>query len=69
MINNFPKSMYWNMWWLKQYGTRRANIYLSHGVGVICQLMNINRSGKLKFLVYVDSADFIMKEKAKEMAG
>jgi hypothetical protein len=68
MKNNFSKKMYWNMWWLKQYGTRRGNIYPAHGVGAICQLMNINRGDKLKFLVCVDSDDFMMKEKAKELS-
>lgn len=68
MRNNFSKSMYWNMWWLKQYGTRRGNIYPAHGVGAICQQMNINRGDKLKFLVCVDSDDFMMKEKAKELS-
>ena len=68
MKNNFSKKMYWNMWWLKQYGTRRGNIYPAHGVGAICQLMNINRGDKLKFLVCVDSDDFMMKGKAKELS-
>jgi len=61
MKNNFSKNMYWNMWWLKQYGTRRGNIYPAHGVGAVCQLMNINRGDKLNFLVCVDSEDFMMQ--------
>jgi hypothetical protein len=69
MRNNFSKNMYWDMWWLKQYGSRRGNIYPAHGVGAICQLMNINRGDKLQFLVCVDSDDFMMKEKAKELSA
>ena len=51
MSNNFSKNMYWNMWWLRQYGSRRGNIYPAHGVGTVCQLMNVNRGDKLNFLV------------------
>ena len=69
MKNNFSKNMYWNMWWLKQYGTRRGNIYPAHGVGAVCQLMNINRGDKLNFLVCVDSEDFMMQETAKNLAS
>lgn len=69
MKNNFNKDMYWDMWWLKQYGTRRGNIYPAHGVGTICQLMNVNRGDKLDFLVCVDSGDFMMLQKARELAA
>jgi hypothetical protein len=68
MANNFSKNMYWNMWWLRQYGTRRGNIYPAHGVGSICQLMNTDRGDRLKFLVCVDSEDYMMKAKAIELA-
>lgn len=67
--NNFSKNMYWNMWWLRQYGSRKGNIYPVHGVGSICQLMNINRGDKLKFLVCVDSDDFMMGEMARKLAS
>ena len=69
MSNNFSKNMYWDMWWLKQYGTRRGNIYPAHGVGAVCQAMNVNRGDKLDFLVCVDSGDFMMQQKARELAA
>lgn len=68
MSNNFSKNMYWDMWWLKQYGTRRGNIYPAHGVGAVCQAMNVNRGDRLDFLVCVDSGDFMMQKKAEELA-
>ncbi len=43
MSNNFSKTMYWNMWWLRLYGSRKGNIYPTHGLGSVCQIMNINR--------------------------
>lgn len=61
--------MYWNMWWLKQYASRKGNIYPTHGLGPICQIMDINRGDKFEFLVSVESKDFMMAEKAKEQAA
>jgi hypothetical protein len=69
MNNNFSKDMYWDMWWLKQYGTRKGNIYPIHGFESLCQIMNINRGDKLDFLVSVESKDFAMGAKAKELAA
>ena len=42
MRNNFSKNMYWDMWWLKEYASRKGNIYPTHGLGPICQIMDIN---------------------------
>lgn len=66
--NNFSKTMYWDLWWLKQYATRKGNIYPTHGLGPVCQIMNINYGDRLDYLVSVESKDFIMKEKANELA-
>ena len=68
MGNNFRKTTYWNMWWLRMYGSRRGNIYPTHGMVPIAQMMNINRGDRLDFMVSVESKDFMMKDKAKELA-
>ena len=68
MRNNFSKEMYWDMWWLRLYGTHIGNIYPTHGMGPIAQIMNINRGDQFDFIVSVESKDFMMKEKAKELA-
>ena len=68
MGNNFGKTTYWNMWWLRLYGSRRGNIYPTHGMGPIAQMMNINRGDRFDFVVSIESKDFMMKEKAKELA-
>ena len=68
MRNNFSKTMYWNMWWLRLYGSRKGNIYPTHGMGAIAQMMNINRGDQLDFLVSVESKDFMMKKKAQELS-
>lgn len=68
MGNNFNKNMYWNMWWLRMYGSRKGNIYPTHGMGSIAQMMNINRGDQFDFLVSVESKDFMMANKAKGLA-
>jgi predicted dehydrogenase len=65
--NNFSKTMYWDMWWLKQYASRKGNIYPTHGLGPVCQIMDINRGDCLDFLVSVESNDFTMNAMAKEL--
>ena len=68
MGNNFNKNKYWDMWWLRQYGSRKGNIYPTHGLGPIAQMMDINRGDKFEFLVSVESRDFMMQAKARELA-
>jgi predicted dehydrogenase len=69
MANNFSKNFYWDMWWLKQYASRRGNIYPTHGLGPVSAIMNINRGDKFEFLVSVESNDFMMNAKARELAA
>ncbi len=69
MKNNFSKTRYWNMWWLRQYGTRKGNIYPTHGLGPVAQVLNINRGDRFDFLVSVESKDFMMGARARELAA
>jgi predicted dehydrogenase len=69
MRNNFSKTLYWDMWWLKQYARRKGNIYPTHGLGPVCQTMDINRGDRLDYLVSVESDDFMMNARAKELAA
>jgi hypothetical protein len=69
MANNFSKTFYWDMWWLKQYASRHGNIYPTHGLGPVSSIMNINRGDKFEFLVSVESNDYMMKAKAQELAA
>jgi hypothetical protein len=68
MGNNFSKSMYWDMWWLRRYGSHHGNIYPTHGLGPVCQIMNINRGDRFDYLVSMESDDFMMRAKARELA-
>jgi hypothetical protein len=67
--SNFSKNGYWNMWRLRENASRRGNLYPTHGLGPICQVMDINRGDKMDFLVSVMSNDFMMNETAKRMAA
>lgn len=69
MKNNFNKNFYWDMWWLRQYAARRGNIYPTHGLGPVAQIMNINRGDRFEFLVSVESNDFMMQARARELAA
>ncbi|MCE5310568.1 MAG: Gfo/Idh/MocA family oxidoreductase [Acidobacteriales bacterium] len=69
MKNNFSKTTYWDMWWLKLYASKRGNIYPTHGLGPISQIMNINRGDRFDYLVSMESNDFMMQAKARELAA
>ena len=58
---------YTDMWRLKE-NMRNGNLYPTHGLGPICQIMNINRGDQMDYLVSTSSDDFNMAEKAQELA-
>ena len=66
---NFSKTGYQDMWRLKENATRRGNLYPTHGLGPVCQAMDINRGDKLEYLNSLSSMDFQMAAKAKELAS
>lgn len=65
---NFDKDAYWNMWRLKE-NYRNGNLYPTHGLGPVCQAMNINRGDKMEYLVAMSSNDFQMADRANELAA
>lgn len=69
LTNNFNKNGYWNMWRLRENAHRRGNVYPTHGLGPICQIMNINRGEKMDYLTAMMTKDFQMNNMAKELAG
>jgi hypothetical protein len=66
--SNFNKNGYWNMWRLRENANRRGNLYPTHGLGPVCQILDINRGDKMDFLVSVMSRDFMMNNMAKDRA-
>jgi hypothetical protein len=69
MANNFSKTTYWDMWWLRQYASRKGNIYPIHGLAPVCEIMDINRGDRLDFLGSFESNDFGMGKRAGELAA
>jgi predicted dehydrogenase len=65
--NNFNKDAYSDMWRLRE-NQNNGNLYPTHGLGPICQVMNINRGDRMDFLTSVSSNDFQMAAMAAELA-
>lgn len=66
---NFDKTGYWNMWRLRENANRNGNLYPTHGLGPICQVMGVNRGDKMDYLVATSTNDFTMNENAKKLAA
>ncbi len=65
---NFKKDGYQDMWRLRE-NHKNSNLYPTHGLGPICQIMNINRGDRFDYLTAVASNDFHMAKKAEELAS
>lgn len=65
---NFSKDYYYDMWRLKE-NFRNGNLYPTHGLGPVAQIMNINRGDKMDSLISMQSNDSSMEAMAKELAA
>jgi len=63
----FSKNQYSDMWRLEE-NQRDGNLYPTHGLGPVCQTLNINRGDKMDYLTSMSSNDFLLGEKAAELA-
>ncbi|GGK78634.1 Gfo/Idh/MocA family oxidoreductase [Rufibacter glacialis] len=68
-LNFDKKNGYQNMWRLRENMTRNGNLYPTHGLGPICQVMNINRGDVMDYLTAVQTDDFMMYEEAQKLAA
>jgi predicted dehydrogenase len=64
---NFGKESYYDMWRLKE-NFRNGNLYPTHGLGPVAQVLNINRGDKMDYLISMSGNDFMMMPMAKELA-
>jgi hypothetical protein len=69
MDHNFSKTVYADMWRLEENSGRNGSLYPMHGLGPICQLMDINYGDRMDYLVSVSSNDFMMGRRAEELAA
>jgi hypothetical protein len=54
--------------WRLHENTRKANVYPTHGLGPICQAMDINRGDRMDYLTAMMSDDFTLANRIKELA-
>ncbi|MFN8255849.1 MAG: Gfo/Idh/MocA family oxidoreductase [Bacteroidales bacterium] len=66
---NFSKEGYADMWRLKENQHRNGNLYPTHGLGPVCQVLNINRGDKMDYLTSMSTNDFMMASMAREFAA
>ncbi|MEZ5107049.1 MAG: Gfo/Idh/MocA family oxidoreductase [Draconibacterium sp.] len=67
--SNFSKDGYSDMWRLKENQNRNGNLYPTHGLGPVCQILNVNRGDKMEYLTSMSSNDFQMGKMASELAA
>jgi hypothetical protein len=70
--NRDAKNNYWfsyRPWRLRENINRDGNLYAAHGLGTICQVMDINYGDKMDTMVSMSSNDFTMSNKMKDLAG
>ncbi len=60
---------YWNNWRLDYNKNHRGDVYPTHGIGPICQALNIHRGDKMNYLVAVDTKPFNGIDEWKRMKG
>jgi predicted dehydrogenase len=64
----FDKTKRYDMWRLKE-NQRNGNLYPTHGLGPVAQVMDINRGDKMDYLVSMASNDFMLGERAHQLAA
>ncbi|NLE34070.1 MAG: Gfo/Idh/MocA family oxidoreductase [Bacteroidales bacterium] len=64
----YDKNGYADMWRLKE-NVRNGNLYPTHGLGPVCQIMNINRGDRMDYLTSLSSNDFAMGRELEQLAG
>lgn len=63
----FDKSKRYDLWRLKE-NLRHGNLYPTHGLGPVCQVLDINRGDKMDYLVSMSGADFMLGKRAEPLA-
>lgn len=65
----FDKEKRYDLWRLRENSSRNGNLYPTHGLGPVCQAMNINRGDCLEYLTSMASADFMLEPAAQEASA
>lgn len=65
----FDKNKRYDVWRLKQNAHRNGNLYPTHGLGPVCQVLDVNRGDSMEYLVSMQSNDFMLHQKAVALAA
>lgn len=62
-------SQYYANWRLEYNSEYRGDVYPTHGLGPVCQLLNIHRGDRIKTLVAMDTKPVVGPQLMEEMTG
>lgn len=62
-----PEKRY-DFWRLEENTKRNGNLYPTHGLGPICQALDINRGDRLEYMTSMASNDFMLRSLVEEAA-
>ena len=65
----FDRSKRYDLWRLRENAQRNGNLYPTHGLGPVCQVMNINRGDAMDYLTSMSGDDFMMGPMAAKLAA
>ena len=65
---NFSRKGYTDMWRLRENQHRNGNLYPTHGLGPVCQVLNINRGDRMDYLTSMSCNDFQLAAMAEDLA-
>ena len=60
---------YWDNWRLKENQQHRGDLYPTHGLGPVCQVLNIHRGDRMKTLVAMDTEPFNGAKMSEKLYG
>jgi len=66
--NIFSKTKNYKNYRLRENTKHNGNLYPTHGLGPICQIMNINRGDRMDYMTSMSSDDFMMGKMAEQLA-
>lgn len=67
--SNISKDGYSDMWRLRENQGRNGDLYPTHGLGPVCQILNVNRGDKMDYLTSMSTNDFQMGKRIAALAA
>jgi hypothetical protein len=67
-IHTLAEGLLKNKRWRLHENLRDGNLYPTHGLGPVCQCLDINRGDQMEVLISMSTNDFQMGKRAKELA-